>query len=126
MEHLDAGARAATWLTHGEQSTTAPCPRAHRARRHPTGPESQQRARELSAPTSTMTRALLAIDAASCVHHDGHTQEACQRTVAVLSDLPAAYRCGLVRRRALDLYHRTPAHHHQETDARALREALAA
>ncbi|WP_237539114.1 hypothetical protein [Streptomyces sp. SID486] len=31
--------------------------------------ESQQRALELSAPTSTMTHALLAIDATACSHH---------------------------------------------------------
>ncbi|MGX4695175.1 hypothetical protein [Streptomyces sp. JNUCC 63] len=92
----------------------------HRAR------ESQQRALELSAPTSTMTRSLLTIDAAACVHHDGDTEQACRRTVAVLDGLPDAYRTGLVRRRALDLYHSIPAQHHRESAVRELRDVLAA
>jgi hypothetical protein len=45
--------------------------------------ESQQRALELSAPTSTMTRTLLNIDAAACSHHDGDTEQA-----AVVRSLP--------------------------------------
>ncbi|MBD0844227.1 helix-turn-helix transcriptional regulator [Streptomyces sp. TRM68416] len=127
MERLDAGARADTWLTHGEQKHHVHLSHAltalgdtRRAR------ESQQRALQLSAPTSTMTRALLTIDAATCTHHDGDTEQACERTVAVLSGLPDAYRTGLVRRRALDLYQSIPAQHHQEAAVRELREALVA
>ncbi len=127
MERLDAGARADTWLTHGEQKHHVHLSHAltalgdtRRAR------ESQQRALELSAPTSTMTRSLLTIDAATCVHHDGDTEEACQRTVAVMSGLPAAYRTGLVQRRALDLYRSIPAQHHHEAAVRELRDVLAA
>jgi hypothetical protein len=86
--------------------------------------ESQQRALELSAPTSTMTRSLLTIDAATCDHHDGDTEQACLRTTAVLTDLPTAYRTGLVHRRALDLYQSIPARCHRESTARELRHAL--
>ncbi|MFF7954003.1 hypothetical protein [Streptomyces griseorubiginosus] len=88
--------------------------------------ESQQRALELSAPTSTMTRSLLTIDAATCIHHDGDTEEACLRTVAVMSGLPPVYRAGLVQRRALDLYRSIPAQHQHEPAVRGLREVLAA
>ncbi|MFI2764865.1 hypothetical protein ACH5A3_39550 [Streptomyces echinatus] len=127
MERLDAGARADTWLTHGEQKHHVHLSHALTAlgdtRR---ASESQQRALQLSAPTSTMTRSLLTIDAATCIHHAGSTQEACQRTVAVLSALPAAYRTGLVQRRALDLYRSIPAQRQRETAVRELREALAA
>jgi hypothetical protein len=42
-----------------------------------------QRALELSAPTSTMTRTLLNIDAAACSHHEGDTS----RRAAVRSRL---------------------------------------
>ncbi|WP_174703939.1 hypothetical protein [Streptomyces viridosporus] len=127
MERLDADARADTWLTHGEQKHHVHLSHAltalgdtRRAR------ESQQRALELSAPTSTMTRSLLAIDAAACARHDGDTQEACRRTVAVLSGLPDAYRTELVHRRALDLSRSIPTQHHQEHAVRGLREVLAA
>lgn len=53
---------------------------------------SQQRALELSAPTSTMTRTLLHIDAAVCSHRDGDSEEACRRTVATLTALPTVGR----------------------------------
>ncbi|MFI9569488.1 hypothetical protein [Streptomyces rishiriensis] len=59
--------------------------RPRRARGHLCSPE---RALELSAPTSTMTRTLLNIDAAACSHHDGDTEQACRRTVAALTALP--------------------------------------
>ncbi|MFH7340612.1 hypothetical protein [Streptomyces sp. KHY 26] len=125
MDRLDTGARRDTWLTHGEQKHHVHLSHAltalgdtRRAR------ASQQRALELSAPTSTMTRSLLTIDAATCVHQDGDTEEACQRTVAVLTDLPDAYRTGLVHRRALDLYRSIPAQHHRERSVAELRDAL--
>ncbi|MFF0963754.1 hypothetical protein ACWDQO_04285 [Streptomyces sp. NPDC003703] len=125
MDRLEGGARRDTWLTHGEQKHHVHLSHAltalgdtRRAR------ASQQRALELSAPTSTMTRSLLTIDAATCVHQDGDTEEACQRTVAVLSGLPDAYRTGLVHRRALDLYRSIPAQHHRERSVAELRNAL--
>jgi hypothetical protein len=61
-----------------------------------------------------MTRTLLHIDAAACSHHDGDSEEACRRTVAALTGLPAGYRTGLVRRRAQDLYEAIPTEHHHE------------
>ncbi|MFD7409835.1 hypothetical protein ACFV7R_46310 [Streptomyces sp. NPDC059866] len=115
MERLPEGERSDTWLTYGEQKHHVHLSHAYttlgdtrRAR------ESQQRALELSAPTSTMTRTLLNIDAAACSHHDGDTEQACHRTVAALAALPDGYRTGLVRRRALDLYEAIPAQHHRE------------
>ncbi|MFI0220358.1 hypothetical protein [Streptomyces lydicus] len=126
MERLDASARADTWLTHGEQKHHVHLSHAfttladtRRAR------ESQERALELSAPTSTMTRSLLNIDGAACFHHDGDTEQACQRTVNLLAGLPDAYRTGLVHHRALDLYRSIPVQHHAERAVRELRDALA-
>ncbi|MDF3141086.1 hypothetical protein PBV88_07160, partial [Streptomyces sp. T21Q-yed] len=127
MERLDAGARADTWFTHGEQKHHVHLSHAFTALGDTSrARESQARALELSASTSTMTRSLLKIDAATCVHHDGDPDEACRRTIAVMDSLPEAYRSGLVRRRALDLYRAIPAHHHQEAAVRELRDALAA
>ncbi|MFF9690496.1 hypothetical protein [Streptomyces sp. NPDC014623] len=126
MDRLDSTGRADTWLTHGEQKHHVHLSHAltalgdtRRAR------ESQQRALELSASTSTMTRSLLAIDAATCVHHDGDTEEACRRVISVLTALPDAYRGGLVRHRATDLYHSIPSQHHQESAVQDLRDVLA-
>ncbi|GAA3381048.1 hypothetical protein GCM10020367_70770 [Streptomyces sannanensis] len=127
MDRLPAGERSDTWLTYGEQKHHVHLSHAfttlgdtRRAR------ESQLRALELSAPTSTMTRTLLLIDGATCAHHDGDSEEACRRTVAALTGLPGDYRTGLVRRRALDLYEAIPAQHHHERAVRELRDVLAA
>ncbi|MEU0476372.1 hypothetical protein [Streptomyces olivaceus] len=127
MDRLPEGERSDTWLTYGEQkhhvhlshafTTLGDTRLAH---------VSQERALELSAPTSTMTRTLLNIDAAACSHHDGDTEQACRRTVVALTALPVDYRTGLVRRRALDLYEAIPAQHYRERAVRELRDLLAA
>lgn len=126
MDGLPESERSDTWLTYGEQkhhvhlshafTTLGDTGRAQ---------ESQQRALELSAPTSTMTRTLLTIDGAACAHHDGDTEQACHRTVDALTALPTDYRTGLVRRRALDLYEAIPAQHHHERAVRELRDVVA-
>ncbi|MGW6523559.1 hypothetical protein [Streptomyces sp. NPDC054962] len=82
MDQLPESERSETWLTYGEQkhhvhlshafTTLGDTRLAH---------VTQERALELSAPTSTMTRTLLNIDAATCSHHDGDTEQACHRTV---------------------------------------------
>ncbi|MER7967628.1 hypothetical protein ABTX35_01180 [Streptomyces sp. NPDC096080] len=126
MGRLPASERSDTWLTYGEQKHHVHLSHAFTTlgdTRRAT--ESQQRALELSAPTSTMTRTLLTIDAAACSHHDGDTEQACHRTVAALTALPADFRTGLVRRRALDLYEAIPAQHHHERAVRELRDVLA-
>ncbi|WP_240364010.1 hypothetical protein [Streptomyces sp. RLB3-6] len=127
MGQLPEGERSDTWLTYSEQKHNVHLSHAlttlgdtRRAR------ESQQRALELSAPTSTMTRTLLTIDGAACSHHDGDSEEACRRTVAALTGLSDGYRTGLVRRRAQDMYEAIPAQHHRERAVRELRDVLAA
>lgn len=126
MNRLPESERSDTWLTYGEQKHHVHLSHAfttlgdtRRAR------ESQARALELSAPTSTMTRTLLNIDGAACAHHDGDSEEACRRTVAALAALPGDFRTGLVRRRALDLYEAIPAQHHGERAVRELRDVVA-
>lgn len=126
MDRLDAGARADTWLAHGEQKHHVHLSHALTAlgdtRR---AGESQKRALKLSAPTSTMTRSLLTIDAATCVHHDGDTEEACRRVTTVLTPLPEAFRSGLVHQRAMGLLRSIPAQSHDERAVLELREVLA-
>ncbi|MER5924963.1 hypothetical protein [Streptomyces mirabilis] len=127
MDRLPDGERSDTWLTYGEQKH-----HVHLSHAFTTLGEtrlahvSQERALELSAPTSTMTRTLLNIDAAACSHHDGDTEQACRRTVDALTALPDGYRTGLVRRRALDLYEAIPTQHHREHAIWELRNVLAA
>ncbi|MDX3131403.1 hypothetical protein PV367_16830 [Streptomyces europaeiscabiei] len=125
MNRLPCSEQSDTWLTYGEQKHFVHVSNAYttladtrRAR------ESQQRALELSKPTSTMTRTLLNIDTAACAHHDGDTEQACHRAVAALTALPDDYRTGLVRRRALDLYEAIPAQHHRERAVRELQDVL--
>ncbi|MBC9730559.1 hypothetical protein [Streptomyces sp. TRM68367] len=126
MDRLPEGERSDTWLTYGEQKH-----HVHLSHAFTTLGEtrlahvSQERALELSAPTSTMTRTLLNIDAAACSHHDGDTEQACRRAVDALTALPVDFRTGLVRRRALDLYEAIPAQHHRERAVRELRDVVA-
>ncbi|WP_019074431.1 hypothetical protein [Streptomyces hokutonensis] len=127
MDRLPESERSDTWLTYGEQEHHVHLSHAFTTlgdtRR---AGESHQRALELSAPTSTMTRTLLTIDGAACAHHDGNSTEACRRTVAALAALPGDFRTGLVHRRAQDLYEAIPAQHHRERALRELRDVLAA
>ncbi|MEU1921020.1 hypothetical protein AB0H23_35310 [Streptomyces albogriseolus] len=126
MDRLPESERSDTWLTYSELKHHVHLSHAlttlgdtRRAR------ESQQRALELSAPTSTVARTLLTIDGAACAHHDGDTEQACRRTVAALTALPVDFRTGLVRRRALDLHEAIPTQHHRERAVQELRDVLA-
>ncbi|WP_328983098.1 hypothetical protein OG258_53525 [Streptomyces mirabilis] len=126
MGRLPEGERSDTWLTYSEQKHHVHLSHALTTLGDSRGARtSQQRALELSAPTSTMTRTLLNIDGAACSHHDGDSEDACRRTVAALTGLPDGYRTGLVRRRAQDLYEAIPTQHHRERAVRELRDVLA-
>ncbi|MGF1426523.1 twin-arginine translocation signal domain-containing protein [Kitasatospora sp. LaBMicrA B282] len=72
----------------------------------------QQAAFALTRSPSVMTRALLTMDAATCLSMDGDQTAAADMAVGVWQQLPSAYRDGLVRSRA-EALHRTlsgPAH----------------
>ncbi|MEU3375502.1 hypothetical protein ABZ734_34385 [Streptomyces sp. NPDC006660] len=71
--------------------------------------EAQRAALELSRAPSLMTRALIAIDEASCRVHDGDREAAVGIVTQAYGGLPAAYRTGLTRTRALALYRALPA-----------------
>ncbi|WP_244900611.1 hypothetical protein [Streptomyces nanshensis] len=126
-DSLPAAERADTWFGLPEQKQ-----HVHRSHaltilgKTKEARQSQTRALELTAPTSTMTRGLLRIDAAVCEHRDGDTAQACRMAVAALHDLPTGWRTGLTRTRAVDLYRSIPAQYHREPAARELRDVLAA
>ncbi|WP_263167784.1 helix-turn-helix domain-containing protein [Streptomyces sp. SCSIO ZS0520] len=119
--------RADTWFGLGEQKQHVHLSHAltvlgetGRAR------ESQDRALALSSPTSAMTRTLLRIDGAACLHREGDSEQACRTAAAALRGLPPGFRIGLTRARAMDLYRSIPTRHHAEPAVRELRETLAA
>ncbi|WFF10164.1 hypothetical protein O7622_05595 [Micromonospora sp. WMMD1076] len=103
-ESLPTGERADTWFGHPDQKHHVHLSHALTALGDTTrARHSQARALALSAPTSTLTRTLLRLDAATCQHHDGDTLQACEAATRALTDIPAAFRTGLVRSRANDL-----------------------
>lgn len=125
MGCLDATSSADTWFGHCEQKHHVHLSHALTVLGETSlARESQDRALQLSAPTSTMTRALLRIDAATCLHHQGDTEQACRATAAVLRELPAAYRTGLTVTRARNLYRAVAPQHRSEPAARDLLESL--
>ncbi|MBB5933843.1 helix-turn-helix domain-containing protein [Streptomyces zagrosensis] len=71
--------------------------------------ETQKEALRLSRAPSYMTRALLAIDKATCRAHDGDRAGAAHVASQAYGSLPASYRTGLTRTRALALYRALPA-----------------
>ena len=114
-----------TWLSY--------CPQKHHVHRSQalttlgdTKParDSQQTGIELASPAG-MTRTLLLLDAATCLHRDGDPIEACRSAVEVVGGAPAWFRAGLVRQRALDLYEDIPADARTSAAARELADVLA-
>lgn len=124
---LPEAERADTWFGHCEQKHHVHLSHGltalgeiDRAR------ESQAHALALSAPTSTLTRTLIQLDAATCLHRDGHSLDACEAATAVLTELPASHHTGLARSRAVDLYRSIPTDLRSEPAARAFADVLAA
>lgn len=72
----------------------------------------QERALELSRAPSLMTRALIAIDRASCRAHDGEREEAAHIAAQAYAELPVSYRNGLTRTRVVALYRSLPRQTH--------------
>ncbi|MFD5554996.1 hypothetical protein ACFWIA_14320 [Streptomyces sp. NPDC127068] len=70
--------------------------------------ETQRRALELSRTPSLMTRALIALDTATCKAQDGDREAAAHLATRTYTDLPTVYRTGLTRTRALALHRKLP------------------
>jgi hypothetical protein len=83
----------------------------------------QARVLELTHSPSLMTRALIAIDQAACLAHDGHPDEAARIATQAYGQLPASYRTGLTKSRAICLYRSLPP---TTAGLDGLRDALAA
>ncbi|WP_424217794.1 helix-turn-helix domain-containing protein (plasmid) [Streptomyces sp. BI20] len=119
-EHLDGPEAADTWFGYPEQKHHVHLSQAHtlladtRAAHH-----AQHAALALTTSPSVMTRALIAMDTATCLHIDGDPTTAAHTAVDILHRLPTAYRTGLVRTRAQALHRRLDG-----TPRRLLGEAL--
>ncbi|MFD3997156.1 transcriptional regulator [Streptomyces sp. NPDC058583] len=120
VDRLDGEESADTWFGYPGQKHHVHLSQAHTllgdtraAFRH------QDAGLALTRTPSVMTRALFALDEATCLRTDGDQQEAAARAAAVWERLPEAHRSGLVRSRATALLDRLdgPGHDH-------LREAL--
>jgi hypothetical protein len=79
----------------------------------------QAAALALTRSASVMTRALLAIDTATCLQHDGEPAEAARTATTAWQQLAPEHRCGLVRSR-IEALHRTLPHGPREQLAEAL------
>jgi tetratricopeptide (TPR) repeat protein len=123
---LPATQRTDTWFGHCEQKHHVHLSHALTTLGQTTrARESQAHALALSAPTSTLTRTLLRLDAATCEHRDGRTLDACRAATAALTEVPERFRTGLTRRRAVDLYRCVPVKLRSTPPARAFVDVLA-
>ncbi|WP_059008679.1 hypothetical protein [Streptomyces specialis] len=121
MERLSDGQSADTWFgypiqkhhVHLSQALTL-LGETRRAYAH------QERALELSRRPSVMTRALISIDRAACLAHDGELPEAADVAARAYGELPVSYRSGLTRARATAVHDRVRA----VPEADRLRHAL--
>ncbi|MFF3753738.1 transcriptional regulator [Streptomyces sp. NPDC002018] len=100
-ERLDGGQAADTWFGYPLQKHHVHLSQAFTLMgRTREAYAEQEAALALTRSPSVMTRALLEMDAATCLHADGDPAAAADRAVSVWERLPDAYRDGLVRSRA--------------------------
>jgi hypothetical protein len=120
-EHLDGTQAADTWFGYPPQKHHVHLSQAFTLLgRTREAYAEQEAALALTRSPSVMTRALLEMDAATCLHADGDPTAAADKAVGIWERLPAAYRDGLVRSRAEALHQVLPGSAHAR-----LGEALA-
>ncbi|WP_326740427.1 twin-arginine translocation signal domain-containing protein [Streptomyces sp. NBC_01022] len=106
-EHLDPSGSADTWFGYPEQKHLVHLSQAYTLLGDTKAAYGvQEEARVLTRSPSVMTRALLAVDTAVCLHTDGDSTGAADMAAAVYDRLPAPYRQGLIRSRAMALHER--------------------
>lgn len=120
-EHLDGTQVADTWFGYPQQKHHVHLSQAFTLLgRTREAYAEQEAALALTRSPSVMTRALLEMDAATCLNADGDPAAAADKAVSIWEELPEAYRDGLVRSRAETLHHMLPGAAHTR-----LGEALA-
>jgi hypothetical protein len=120
-EHLDGTQAADTWFGYPLQKHHVHLSQAFTLLgRTREAYAEQEAALALTRSPSVMTRALLEMDAATCLNADGDPTAAADKAVGIWERLPEAYRDGLVRSRAVALHQVLPGPAHAR-----LGEALA-
>lgn len=105
-ENLDTAQSADTWFGYPRQKHHVHLSQAFTLMGRTLEAYTEQEASlALSRSQSVMTRALLAMDTATCLQADGDSTAAADMAVDVWQRLPEAYRGGLVQSRAEALHH---------------------
>jgi hypothetical protein len=124
-DHLSAEQAADNWYGYPEQKHAVHASRVY------TGigdigaaKEAQREALRLSRRTSLMSPALIRLDEAACVSHQGDHASACERAVTTMTGLPKQYRSGLVVKRAREVSSSLPESARNLPSARELRDLL--
>ncbi|WP_405583482.1 transcriptional regulator [Streptomyces sp. NBC_01190] len=108
-EHLDGAQAADTWFGYPRQKHHVHLSQAFTLLgRTREAYAEQEAALALTRSPSVITRALLEMDAATCLHADGEPAAAADRAVDIWERLPEPYRDGLVRSRAVTLHQVLP------------------
>ncbi|MEV7417702.1 transcriptional regulator [Streptomyces sp. NPDC089919] len=105
-ERLDGQATADTWFGYPEQKHHVHLSQAYTLLGNTKAAyQAQDQALALTDSPSVMTRALLAMDTATCLRTDKDPNAAADMAAGVFTRLPGPYREGLVRTRATSLQH---------------------
>ncbi|MFD7897672.1 transcriptional regulator [Streptomyces sp. NPDC059743] len=105
-ENLDTAQSADTWFGYPQQKHHVHLSQAFTLMGRTREAYAEQEASlALTRSQSVMTRALLAMDTATCLQADGDPTAAADMAVDIWQQLPEAYRGGLVQSRAEALYH---------------------
>ncbi|MGW6414858.1 transcriptional regulator [Streptomyces sp. NPDC055055] len=104
-DHLDGQESADTWFGYPGQKHFVHLSQAYTLVGNTSAAyAAQDAALDLTTSPSVMTRALLAMDTATCLRADGDPTAAAEMAAGVLERLPASYREGIVRSRAETLH----------------------
>ncbi|MYZ38264.1 transcriptional regulator, partial [Streptomyces sp. SID4917] len=105
-ENLDTAQSADTWFGYPQQKHHVHLSQAFTLMGRTREAYAEQEASlALTRSQSVMTRALLAMDTATCLQADGDPTAAADMAVDIWQQLPEAYRGGLVQSRAETLHH---------------------
>ncbi|WP_138907335.1 helix-turn-helix domain-containing protein [Streptomyces chryseus] len=114
-ERLDGPDTADTWFGYPTQKHLVHLSQAYTLIGDtPSAYAAQNDALKLTVTPSVMTRALLGMDTAMCLHLEGDPRAAADLAADTFERLPASYRTGLIRSRAVGLHHQLTGRHRDQ------------